>query len=321
MSWVYDEECDREMSRHVRIFIQHNIYPQLSVKPEELPKACALHPDNYIYADQESHKHEESRMDWKCSHCGKHFKTEFYLDKHMHNAHPDLLREGAGNMCPASLCPIFGCRGSDSLGGRGKSKIQKRSTTAGKVSTKKLVDEKNFDLDGICTDAGVERSQYQCEVLVRRCFGKMEYELEHFQQQLCNTLHCADGILKGSIYEYEQRVGSGRSKGKSGSSSTAAAAYNLGSGSNEPHSAYHKDESSFLKKFFLLLILLLLFGYLAMYIFCGHAMGRDKKEALFWKGGVKSSAAKGVKGEYRTKQSNAGPLQFLTGSNRKRHDS
>ena len=72
MTWVEEEECDRSMSRHVRTFIQHSIYPQLSVKPEELPKACPLHPDNYLYADQEAQKHEESRMDWKCNICGKH---------------------------------------------------------------------------------------------------------------------------------------------------------------------------------------------------------------------------------------------------------
>ena len=248
----------------------------------------------------------------------------------MHNAHPDHLREGAGNniMCPASLCPIFGCREAANYpGGKIKlntAKLQKRATSNGKMSMKRVAEEKNFDLEGTCTDAGVERSKYQCEVLVRRCFGHLEQELHHFQRQICNALHCHNGLLQGSIYEYEKRVGGGGSNGKIGSSSDG---YQSGSGSNDPHSAYRQDDDDggvFVRKLLLILLLLCLFSYIAVYVFCGDALGREKKGEIFWKGGVKSSAAKGMKGDYRQTKSAgslSGAMQFLQAVGRKRHDS
>jgi hypothetical protein len=337
LTWVEEEDCNRETSRHVRAFIHHSIYPQLGVKPEELPKSCPLHPDNYVYADQESQKQVESRMDWKCNICGKHFKTEFYVDKHMHNAHPDHLRDGAGSgiMCPARLCPIFGCRetanhpGNSAKGSGGGAKLQKRATSSGKMSMKKVAEEKNFDLEGTCTDASVERSKYQCEVLIRRCFGHLEKELYHFQRQICNALHCHEGLLMGSIYDYEKRVGSTGGNGAIGSSSGSYGyEYQGGSGSSDPRSAYRQDDDDgmFTRKVLLVLILLGLFSYLTVYVFCGEAFGRNAKDRVFWRGGAKSSAAKGMKGDFRAKGGVkdgplSGAMQFLRSAGRKRHDS
>ena len=320
------------------MFIQHSIYPQLSVKPEELPKSCPLHPDNYVYADQEAKKQEESRMDWKCNICGKHFKTEFYLDKHMHNAHSDHLRKGDVDsvMCPASLCPIFGCRQgvnypglSMKAGGGGGAKLQKRATSNGKMSMKKVSEEKNFDLEGTCTDAGVERSKYKCEVLIRRCFGHLEKELYLFERQICNALHCHDGLLIGSIYDYEKRVG-GRGAGNegiAGSSSRSSDGYGYqgGSGSSDPHSAYRQDDNDGLLVRQVLLVLILggLLFYLAMYVFCGDVMGHGVKEKSSGEA-VRRARPKGMKGTSRRATSGGpidGAMHYLMSSGRKRHNS
>jgi hypothetical protein len=268
-----------------------------------------------MYADHEKHKEEDSRMDYRCTYCGKHFKTEFYLDKHMHNMHADKLVEGSGNMCLASLCPIFGCR--DTMGHNGAYKstpnVQKRTTSSGKVNMGKLHEEKNFDLGSMCTSAEVEKSKYQCEVLVRRCFGGLDGDLdEYFEEQICNKLHCDEGVLRGSIIETGMRKGSSQGS------------YGGGSGSSDPHSAYHKDGEgvSFLRKLFLFLFLLAVGGYLAIFVFCGSSV------KSLWGGNKKlTAAAVGNKGKYRVSQEQSASIGALTSNaakllgGRKRHDS
>lgn len=80
------------MSRKVRSFIQKEIYPHLPIEPSELPEICQLHPTNDLYLDQELNKTEVQRLDWKCAYCNKHFRTEFYLDRHMSTRHSDKLK-------------------------------------------------------------------------------------------------------------------------------------------------------------------------------------------------------------------------------------
>lgn len=316
LAWVAREPCDRGLSRQVRSFIEKEVYPKLSMAPNELPSTCQLHPDQDMYAGHEKHKHEETRMDWKCSYCSKRFKTEFYLDKHMHNMHEDKLVEGVGNMCLASLCPIFGCRDSLSASGAYKQhqKLQKRTTSSGKVQPNRLPGEKNFDFDAACTNADVEKSKYQCEVMIRRCFGSSNELYDHFEEEICEKLHCQDGVLRGSIISSHKTV------------SSVTGGYDGGSGSADPHSAYNlSDDDSqggtFLRKLFLVLSLMALLGYMAFYIFCGSSMGAQIT-AYFGKGKY-SAAGTNTKGKYREAQANPSFVKSasrLMGS-RKRHDS
>ena len=317
LTWVSEEPCDRGLSRQVRSFIQKEVYPKLSIAPNELPSTCQLHPEQDMYADHENHKHEETRMDWKCSYCGKHFKTEFYLDKHMHNMHKDKIVEGAGNMCLASLCPIFGCRDSLSASGAYKQhqKYQKRATSSGKVQPNKLKGEKNFDFDAACTNAEVEKSKYQCEVMIRRCFGSSDELYSYFEEEICEKLHCQDGVLRGSIIS-SHKVGSSVNGG-----------YDGGSGSADPHSAYNHqadDDSqggTFLRKLFLVLILMALFGYMAFFIFCGSTMG--SQITSFFGKSKHSVGGVNAKGKYRQAQADNSFVRsasLLMGT-RRRHDS
>ena len=56
LTWVSEEACDRGLSRQVRSFIRKEVYPKLSIAPNELPSTCQLHPDQDMYADHENHK-------------------------------------------------------------------------------------------------------------------------------------------------------------------------------------------------------------------------------------------------------------------------
>ena len=56
-----------------------------------LPEECVLNPRFDAYLDQEVHKVEESRYEWRCEYCHKTFKNEFYMDRHMDNKHTDKI--------------------------------------------------------------------------------------------------------------------------------------------------------------------------------------------------------------------------------------
>jgi len=105
-----DSHCSRDNSRRVRTFLNKNVYPKLPFSALDLPSTCQLHPSLDAFREQELNKKEVTRGDWKCLYCTKHFRSEFYLDKHMHNRHGDKLPEnGSTTACLADLCPVFGC--------------------------------------------------------------------------------------------------------------------------------------------------------------------------------------------------------------------
>jgi len=109
MKWIEAEGCSRLSSRQVRSYLQQAVFPNLPFAPELLPDTCQLNPAHDLYMYQEVNKTEVHRGDFSCGYCGKHFKTEFYLDKHMHGKHPEKL-QGDSPVCLGNLCPIFGCR-------------------------------------------------------------------------------------------------------------------------------------------------------------------------------------------------------------------
>ena len=115
--------CSRDLSRRVRSIIKEQIVPFLTGDPDLLPTACQLNPVNDAFLYQESNKTEVQKGDWKCSYCNKvkkcplalpdihemfsarnltyskiivhykpqRFKSELYIDRHMHNKHADHL--------------------------------------------------------------------------------------------------------------------------------------------------------------------------------------------------------------------------------------
>jgi hypothetical protein len=85
------QHCSREDSRVLNKYFSNHIYTELKVDPEELPQNCPFHPAYNIFRSQEAKKTKVSRSEWKCGFCGKRFKSEFYLDRHMTNKHVDKL--------------------------------------------------------------------------------------------------------------------------------------------------------------------------------------------------------------------------------------
>jgi hypothetical protein len=102
------ESCSREIARKVRSYLQKDVFSKLDFPATELPDSCQLNPKHDAYLDQEQHKSEVNRNDWTCLYCRKHFKSQFYLDRHMSLKHTDKLASNS-TICLADMCPIFGC--------------------------------------------------------------------------------------------------------------------------------------------------------------------------------------------------------------------
>lgn len=91
-------ECSRLLSRRVRSVYRDQLQRYISFESINkegsefnLPETCAWHPSNDRYFDQERNKSELSMREWKCGYCGKIFRTEHYMDLHMHRHHTDKL--------------------------------------------------------------------------------------------------------------------------------------------------------------------------------------------------------------------------------------
>lgn len=172
-----------------------------------LPESCQLHPSVDLYAEQEAHKKEVTRGDWRCLLCGKHFRSEFYIDRHMHNKHTEKLSGSGTSICLADLCPIFGCTGKEERSRGLPPPGPRRSASSSSFPQTGAIKDrskKDFAGESTCTQEEVERSKYRCEVLAKRCFGSLSdggKTEAHFHRTVCKRLHCQGGLLRGILPE------------------------------------------------------------------------------------------------------------------------
>mmetsp|Transcript_20052 Transcript_20052/g.33788 ORF Transcript_20052/g.33788 Transcript_20052/m.33788 type:complete len:280 (-) Transcript_20052:173-1012(-) len=184
--------CSRLLSRRVRKFLQTDIFSRLQFDPQELPLQCQLNPLHDLYYDQEEHKSSYGSRDQRCGYCGKHFKSDMYLDRHFDNKHQDMI-ESNRTTCLADLCPLFGC---SELNTHYKGSSSRRNGGA-------------FAKLHPCSDDEVERYVYKCEVLSKRCFGHLNdgkngnKMMSYFNSNVCKRLHCENGVLQGHLVEEE----------------------------------------------------------------------------------------------------------------------
>ncbi len=61
------EQCDREISRRVRKFLVNEVFDQLNIKTISIPPTCPIGTLSDLYADQEDHKREVNRNEWRVS--------------------------------------------------------------------------------------------------------------------------------------------------------------------------------------------------------------------------------------------------------------
>lgn len=207
-------DCSRSQSRLVRDYLEKEIWPLLQTGRDKgkkevselLPADCPLNPALDLYEYQEKQKTKlkgsSSKGHWKCEICGKVFRNEMYLDKHMDLKHHDKLNLNA-DTCLADFCPVFGC-----------SYKLKDSATSTKYGRKKdktdSTSKKKFTNIEPCTEADVQQRRNQCEAIAESCFhansGAGHRAESFFVQNVCHHLSCVNGMLKGTIQEHDEQT-------------------------------------------------------------------------------------------------------------------
>jgi len=112
--------CSRSLARRGRALVERDVFQRLHPEfkaMEWLPRSCPLWPGNDVLLEQEMHKEKLSRgssHDWHCKICGKKFRSEFFLDRHLDHKHTHGGHRTDGNdttntmHCPAENCALFG---------------------------------------------------------------------------------------------------------------------------------------------------------------------------------------------------------------------
>lgn len=104
-------ECSRGMSRIARESLSFAMGTQLKLAQYSFmyPKRCRIAPQRDMFQKQESAKEQLRGGIWKCAICGKHFRAEEFIDKHMDNRHADLRGKDESAVCMADFCDILHC--------------------------------------------------------------------------------------------------------------------------------------------------------------------------------------------------------------------
>lgn len=148
-------QCSRSKSRIVRKLMDEHLWSRLydSSIAMKLPESCPLNPNKELFYKQEKNKLCKHTGECSCQLCGKSFKNEFYMDKHLTLKHHDVVNHNA-TICLADFCPIFGC----SYHRTKESTTRKRDVA--------IDDKKSFNVIEPCTEESLATRKHQCEQLL-----------------------------------------------------------------------------------------------------------------------------------------------------------
>ncbi|XP_021355021.1 uncharacterized protein LOC110451372 [Mizuhopecten yessoensis] len=109
LSMVAGNRCSKSLSRIVRQQVKERLLPHYEEFKMKMPDSCPLSPNRDVYMMQEEKVFIESSSRYKCNVCGKAFISQFYIDMHFDNRHPDYIAEGENTICYADYCDITRC--------------------------------------------------------------------------------------------------------------------------------------------------------------------------------------------------------------------
>ncbi|KAK3792166.1 hypothetical protein RRG08_055428 [Elysia crispata] len=167
-----EKVCPRDKSRVVAKVVREKMFPVFNELGLQLTPSCLFSPERNIYAVQEDHKVEESSSRWTCNFCGKSFISEFFLDRHFENRHPESLQTG-DVVCLADVCDVFRC---DIISGAAQPDY--------------------WDI-ALCLESDMQELLSQCQTLVEECIppGLSKNETEalkgHMESSVCSFLTCS----------------------------------------------------------------------------------------------------------------------------------
>ncbi|XP_060070256.1 uncharacterized protein LOC132550234 [Ylistrum balloti] len=180
---VVGHSCSKSLSRIVRQQVKERLMPHYEELKTKMPESCPLNPNRDVFMMQEEKVVIESTSRYKCNVCGKAFISQFYIDMHFDNRHPDYIAEGENTICYADYCDITRC---DVVSGR------------------KVADFWDISL---CLEDDMTDLRERCEGIMDQCIpeGLTKKEKEDLSRWLrgsvCHYLNCKlyyDGPRKQS---------------------------------------------------------------------------------------------------------------------------
>lgn len=174
------ETCDRTRSKEARQALKRILWDSAEWRNLALPKDCPLTPSADVLLWQERTKKPISSSHWRCGLCGKNFRSEFYLDKHLARKHATAGSEehasidSENTMCLADLCGIsVPClpTGKHALPSVSTVLVRREDeSVADGMPSKRSSEDTTSSLPRICTDS-VEQlaARHACSAAIERC--------------------------------------------------------------------------------------------------------------------------------------------------------
>ncbi|CAG9464587.1 unnamed protein product [Pedinophyceae sp. YPF-701] len=167
-----EEKCSRQTSGDVRWLLEHYFWPE--VGRYEFPEGCPLNATEDMWKLWDEQKNKVRRTNWRCNLCGKSFRSETYIDKHIANKHPGLLVAGS-DACLAELCDVVHCE-----------HVEQATSLSKRFRYRPSI---------LCNSTVKAERREACEDLARTCFppqaSKEAKRLNaYFQAQFCRAHSC-----------------------------------------------------------------------------------------------------------------------------------
>ena len=164
--------CDRASAREARNAVNKELLPLAASLGATLSLDCPLHPEHDHLLLHEGNKTMITQFQWKCSICGKLFRSEHYLDRHFDRRHLDTLSAGAST-CLGDFCDVLRCP----------------SWLEGLRRERKELAKRN------CRPAELDARRHFCQHMMHDCFtahnADMHPVFETMDEHYCKPLSCA----------------------------------------------------------------------------------------------------------------------------------
>lgn len=197
--------CDRTKSQEARYALRRLFWQPLKKSGIKLHPSCVLSPEKDVLSAQESQKKLLTDGLWQCSLCGKMFKTEHYLDKHLARKHP-LFRHEEGRVCFAEMCgSLIPCvpLTRDVLPSISSVILNESGTQD--VAKESYSDEKSF-----CHHAGLKQKRiHACSEVLHRCMKPPRHRFlswpaqvhfERFKYELCERAIQVECVKREDVW-------------------------------------------------------------------------------------------------------------------------
>ena len=189
----HDLNCDRHLAREARRIVKDVVTTLATSLRAEVASSCPLHASNDHLLPHEERKKALTQWQWRCAECGKLFKSEHYLDRHLDRKHASLLNSSHATTCLGEYCDILQC-----------------------PTWLEALRRQERERPRPCKPNELEARRHLCQHLMHDCFAggaDLHPVFESMEERFCSPISCA-----------------GRQRLRAGSATASALPASLGGG-------------------------------------------------------------------------------------------